>query len=252
MLEVRNISKSYGKTRVLNNVSLKIEENAITSLIGANAAGKSTLFGIMSRLLSSDSGEVILDGKEISEYKSKDVARKLAILKQTQSANVKITVRDLVSFGRFPHSGGHNTKIDLDKIDEAIEYMLLKDIEDKYIDELSGGQRQRAYIAMIIAQDTKYILLDEPLNNLDIKYAVEMMNILKKLVKELGKTIVIVLHDINFATSYSDYVVAMKDGEIIATGDVSDVISKEILDNIYDFDFNIIDFEGQKVCVYYK
>lgn len=252
MLEVRNISKSYGKTRVLNNVSLKIEENAITSLIGANAAGKSTLFGIMSRLLSPDSGEVILDGKEISEYKSKDVARKLAILKQTQSANVKITVRDLVSFGRFPHNGGRNTKIDLDKIEEAIEYMLLKDIEDKYIDELSGGQRQRAYIAMIIAQDTKYILLDEPLNNLDIKYAVEMMNILKKLVKELGKTIVIVLHDINFATAYSDYVVAMKDGEIIAKGNVSNVISKKVLDNIYDFDFNIIDFEGQKVCVYYK
>src|SRR5699024_10127081 len=123
---------------------------------------------------------------------------------------VKLTVRELISFGRFPYSEGRLKRFDWQKVDEAISYMELEELEDKYIDELSGGQRQRAYIAMVLAQDTEYILLDEPLNNLDMRHSVQILKTLRRLVDELGKTIVIVIHDINFASCYSDEIVALK------------------------------------------
>ena len=213
MIEIKNISQAYGDFKVLNDVNLKIQEHKITALIGANGAGKSTLLGVLSRLLSPTKGEVYLDGIDIQTMKSSEIAKKLAILKQTNQQTIRITIRDLVSFGRFPHSKGRLSKIDSEKIEEALAYMNVKDIEHKYLDELSGGQRQRAYIAMILAQDTKYIFLDEPLNNLDMRYAVEMMTILQKMVKELNKTIVVVMHDINFAAAFADYIIAMKDGK---------------------------------------
>ena len=138
------------------------------------------------------------------------------------------------------------------KIEEALKYMNIKEIEHRYLDELSGGQRQRAYIAMILAQDTKYIFLDEPLNNLDMRYAVEMMTILQKMVKELHKTIVVVMHDINFAASFADHIIAMKDGKIIEEGSIDYMMDKTILDHIFDHDFCIAGVNGRKVCIYYN
>lgn len=132
--------------------------------------------------------------------------------------NVRLTIRELVSFGRFPYSQGNLTQEDWDKVDEALSFMELHEIENQFLDELSGGQRQRAFIAMVIAQDTEYILLDEPLNNLDMKHSVQIMKVLRRLVDELGKTVILVIHDINFASFYSDYVVALKNGEIIRQG----------------------------------
>src|SRR5699024_9319956 len=136
----------------------------------------------------------------ITQVKNNDLAKKISILKQANSINLKLTVRELVSFGRFPYSQGRLTKKDWEKVDEAIDYMELRDMQHKYLDQLSGGQRQRAHIAMVIAQDTEYILLDEPLNNLDMRHAVQIMKTLRRLVDELGKTILIVIHDINFAS----------------------------------------------------
>lgn len=251
MIEVKNLIKKYGDKTVVDNVSIEIEKGKVTSFIGPNGAGKSTVLSIISRVLDMDSGEVIIDGKNLSKWDRKELSRKMAILRQTNNVNVRLTIRELVSFGRYPHSEGRLTEEDNRYIDEAIEYMQLKDIEDKYLDELSGGQRQRAYIAMVIAQNTEYVLLDEPLNNLDMKHSVKMMKVLKGLAEDLGKTVVIVMHDINFASVYSDSIVILKDGKIVKHADTKKVISKEILEDIYEIDFHITNIEGKDICVYY-
>lgn len=252
MIEIKNLNKFYGEFQVLKDINLVIPEQKITALIGSNGAGKSTLLKTISRLLPYQSGHVYMDDKDLNTLKNKDIAKTLSILKQSNDFMIRITIKELVTFGRYPHQKGRLTQLDEDKIQESLTYMKIKDIEDKYLDQLSGGQRQRAYIAMILAQDTKYILLDEPLNNLDMKHAVEMMMILTKLVKDYQKTIVIVMHDINIASSFSDYIVAMKDGEIIEQGDVDYMMNKSLLDHVFDHDFCIAGVHGKKVCVYYN
>lgn len=251
MIEVRGITKKYGNKNVVDNVSLKIEEGKITSFIGPNGAGKSTLLSIISGLIKRDAGEVLIDGKEILEWDNKELAKKVSILKQSNNINIKLTIRELVSFGRFPYCQGNLKDEDTEFVDKAIEYMQLKDIEDKYLDELSGGQRQRAYIAMVIAQNSDYILLDEPLNNLDMKHSVEIMKILRRLTDELGKTVIIVIHDINFASCYSDYIVALKDGKVVKDGPTDETIQKEELENIYEIKFDIQNIDNRKICVYF-
>lgn len=252
MIEVKNVTKLYGGKPVVNNVSLSIPERQITSFIGPNGAGKSTLLSIMSRLLSKDSGSIVIDGKDVSDWKTRDLARKISILKQSNHISMRLTVRDLVSFGRFPYSQGKLTKEDWQYVDEAIEYMNLTDLKDRYLDELSGGQNQRAYIAMIIAQNTDVILLDEPLNNLDMKHSVQIMKVLRRLVEELGKTIIIVIHDINFASCYSDYIVALKNGEVVQEGPTHHIIDEPVLKNIYEMDIPIEIIDGNRIGVYFK
>src|SRR5690554_6191128 len=251
MIEIINVGKQYGDKDVVKDVTTKIRRGKITSFIGPNGAGKSTLLSMVSRLIPKKQGKILIEGKEIEEWDNKELAKKISILKQSNHINIRLTVRELVSFGRFPYCQGNLTKEDEKYIDEAIEYMKLGDIQDKYLDQLSGGQRQRAYIAMVIAQDTEYILLDEPLNNLDMKHSVEIMKILRKLVDELGKTVIIVLHDINFASFYSDYIVALKDGKIIKQGPTDEIIDQVNLKEIYDMDIPIRTIDQCKVCVYF-
>lgn len=200
MLSVRNVVKRCGQVTVLDDISLDIPQGKITSLIGPNGAGKSTLLSVMSRLTPKDSGEVWIDGVEIGEWKSIKLAQKLAVLRQSNFTNLRLTVRQLVSFGRFPYSQGNLSGADQEIIDAALAYLKLEELQDRYLHQLSGGQRQRAYIAMVVAQDTEYILLDEPLNNLDMRHAVDIMKTLHNLAADLHKTVVIVLHDINFAS----------------------------------------------------
>jgi len=253
MIEVKNVSQSYTKDgqKTLDNVSLVVKEHTITALVGANGAGKSTLLGAMSNLIQILSGEVLLDRIDIRKIKTNEVAKRIAFLKQTQQISIRITVNDLVEFGRFPHCSGRLKDIDRQKIEEALDYMMVGDLRDRFLDELSGGQRQRAFIAMILAQDTPYIFLDEPQNNLDIKYSVEMMKIVKKLVTELNKTIVIVMHDINFASAYAGHIVAMKNGRILNEGEPSKMITKEVLDPVFDHDFHIADHDGKRICLFF-
>lgn len=252
MVTIKNVSKSFDDKKVLEDISLNIEKGKITSFIGPNGAGKSTLISMISRLISQDSGEIEIDGKSIRKSTSQDLAKKLSILKQSNHIQMKLTVRELVSFGRFPYSKGRLTAEDWEKVDEAIAYMELEDLETKYLDELSGGQRQRAFIAMVIAQDTEYILLDEPLNNLDMRHSVQIMKTLRRLVDELGKTVIIVIHDINFASCYSDNIVALKDGRIVKYGRACDVIDECVLKDIYDMDFHIQNINNQRICVYFE
>lgn len=251
MIEVKNISKAYGNKKVVDNVSVTIEKGKITSFIGPNGAGKSTLLSMITRLMDKDSGEVYIEGKEISAYKEKELSKKIAILKQSNNINIRLTIKELVSFGRFPYCEGRLKKEDEKYVAEAIEYMRLTDIQDKYLDELSGGQRQRAYIAMVIAQGTEYIFLDEPLNNLDMNNSVAMMKVLRKLCDELGKTKILVMHDINFTSCYSDYIVALKDGVISKEGNTDLIINKEILDDIYEMEFDVQNINGNKISIYY-
>lgn len=251
MIELRNVSKIYDGIRVVDRVSLRIEKEKITSLIGPNGAGKSTLLAIMSRLIRKDEGEVYIDGRELAQWNNTELAKRISILRQSNNINLRLTIRELVSFGRFPYSQGRLTETDWHYVDQAIDYMQLTDIQHKYIHQLSGGQLQRAYIAMVIAQDTDYILLDEPLNNLDMKHAVEIMKILRSLVDDLGKTVVIVIHDINFASCYSDHIVAMSQGRIVKTGSTEEIIEKSVLDNLYDLNFSIKNINNNRICVYY-
>ncbi|WP_166239620.1 ATP-binding cassette domain-containing protein [Paenibacillus turpanensis] len=251
MVEVKGVSKSYGNKAVVDQVSVSIQKGKITSFIGPNGAGKSTLLSIVSRLISADSGEVRIEGREIKDWKSDELAKKISILKQANHINIRLTVRDLVGFGRFPYSQGRLTKEDLKHVDEAIAYMELQDMQHKYLDQLSGGQRQRAFISMVIAQNTEYILLDEPLNNLDMKHSVQIMKVLRRMVTELGKTIVLVLHDINFASCYSDYIVALKDGKVVKEGSTDEIIATPVLKEIYDMDIPIETINGSKIAVYF-
>lgn len=252
MIQVKELSKFFGKKAVVDNVSVTIETGKITSFIGPNGAGKSTLLSMVSRLLSADTGEVLLDKNDVRRIKSDEFAKRVSILKQSNFMNVRLTIRELVSFGRYPYSKGRLTQEDIQQVDQALQYMNLTDIQNSYLDELSGGQRQRAFIAMVIAQDTEYVLLDEPLNNLDMKHSVQIMKILRKLVDELGKTVVIVLHDINFASVYSDCIVALKNGRVVKEGPTHEIINSDALKQIYDMDIPVQEQNGCRICVYFN
>ncbi|MBC2316327.1 ATP-binding cassette domain-containing protein [Listeria booriae] len=252
MIEVRNIGKNYGAKAVLQNIDLAIPEKQIVSFIGANGAGKSTLLSIMARLMKADGGTVHVDGVVLDDWKSDELAKRLSILKQSNHVTMRLTVRDLVAFGRFPHSKGRLQKEDEAFIAMALEYMELTSLAGRYIDELSGGQQQRAYIAMVIAQNTDYILLDEPLNNLDMKHSVQIMQLLRRLVDELDKTVLLVLHDINFASCYSDSIVALKNGEVIAHGATTEMIQEEVLQEVFDMPIPIALINDNRIGVYFK
>ena len=250
-MKVTELTKKYDGKAVVDSVSFEIPKGKVISLIGPNGAGKSTVMGIISRLIARDSGLVSFDGKDIGKWKSKELSKRLAILTQTNNIQMKLTVRELVTFGRFPYSGNHLTKEDEAIVDQALEYMELEEFQDRFIDELSGGQRQRAYIAMVIAQDTEYVLLDEPTNNLDIYHATNMMKIVRRLCDELEKTVILVLHEINYAAFYSDYICAFVDGKIAKFGTVREVMTKETLSEIYKVDFEIMEISGKPLSIYY-
>jgi iron complex transport system ATP-binding protein len=250
-MKILNLIKKYGEKEVVNNVTLEVPKGKITSFIGPNGAGKSTLLSMLSRLIQSNHGEIWIGNKEISQWKDNDLARHLSILRQSNHLDIRLTVEELVSFGRFPHSFGKLNDLDRMKIKQAMQYMKLTEMKNSFVNELSGGQRQRAFIAMTLAQDTEHILLDEPLNNLDMKHGVEIMKILRKLADEMGKTILLVIHDINFASCYSDHLVAMVNGKVVASGSPNEIIKQEVLQGIYDLDFNIREVNNKKICVYY-
>ena len=250
-MNIQELTKTYDGKTVVDSVSFEIPKGKVLSLIGPNGAGKSTVMGMISRLIARDEGMVDFHGKDIGKWKSRELSKKLAILTQSNQIQMKLTVQELVAFGRFPYSGNRITKEDQEIIDQAIAYMELEEMRDRFIDELSGGQRQRAMIAMVIAQDTDYVLLDEPTNNLDIYHAANMMKIVRRLCDELGKTVVLVLHEINYAAFYSDYICAFVDGRIAKFGTVEEVMAKENLSEIYQVDFEIQMVKGRPLAIYY-
>jgi len=251
MIDARDVVKRHGTTTVLNGVSLQIPKRQFTAIIGPNGAGKSTLLSLVSRLMPLSGGQVSVDGLDVATTASDALSRVLAILRQDNQSALRLTVRDLVGFGRFPHSKGRLTPEDLRHVEDALDYLQLQPLAERFLDELSGGQRQRAYIAMVLCQDTPYMLLDEPLNNLDMAHAVAMMKLLRRAVDERGKTVVVVLHDINFAACYADHIIAMKDGAVAHEGPPQQVVRDEVLSALYGIEVTVHEVKGQRLCHYF-
>ncbi|MBO1907915.1 ABC transporter ATP-binding protein [Microvirga sp. 3-52] len=251
MIEISKVSKAYGDTIVVRDVSLTLPRQGVTSIIGPNGAGKSTLLSMISRLLPMTAGTVTVDGLDVTQTPSDILARRLSILRQDNRVSSRLTVRDLVEFGRYPYSRGRLTAEDRAHAARAIGYLDLEPLADRFLDELSGGQRQRAYVAMVLCQETEYVLFDEPLNNLDMKHAVGMMKLLRRAADDLGRTIVLVLHDINFASCYSDYLVAMRDGAVVHHGTPAQIMTGPVIRAVYDMDVEIQDIRGYRISNYY-
>lgn len=251
MIQIDNINKKYQTLSVLKNVTATIPQGGITAIIGPNGAGKSTLLSIISRLLNADEGNVKIQDMDVFKTPSDKLATHLSVLRQENRFTSRLTVFELVGFGRYPHTKGRLNPDDYQHIHRALDFLNLTEFKDRFLDELSGGQRQRAYVAMVLCQDTEYVLLDEPLNNLDMKHAVSMMKQLRRAANELGKTIVIVIHDINFASVYSDYILAMKNGELVYQGTPIQIMNSAILEDIFDTPVSIETIQGQHIAVYY-
>ena len=249
MIAFDDITKEFDGQRVLGPVSGTIEAGGVTALIGPNGAGKSTLLSIVGRLQHPTTGTASVCGLDVRSTPSRELATRLSILSQEHRVDARITVRDLVSFGRFPHTQGRLTFGDHAHIDRALEFFGLRDLQHRYLDELSGGQRQRAFVAMVLAQDTEVVLLDEPLNNLDLKHAVLIMRQLRRAAEQLGRTIVIVMHDLAMAATYADRIIALKDGRIAYSGTVREVMTAEIVADLYETPVHIAEVDGRPVPI---
>jgi len=247
-----DVTKSYGALRVLGPVDLEIPSGGVTALIGPNGAGKSTLLTIAGRLTAPTTGTVTVGGHDVATTPTARLAPVVSILRQENSFVTRLTVRDLVGFGRFPHSRGRLSADDRRRVDEAISFLGLDDLAHRYLDQLSGGQRQRAYVAMVLAQDTDCVLLDEPLNNLDMRHAVGMMGQLRRAADDLGKTIVVVVHDINFAAAYADRIVALKDGRVVHAGTPDEVMRSDVLEDVFATPITVRRDGAHPLAVYYR
>ncbi|EPJ51730.1 MAG: hypothetical protein OFPI_16760 [Osedax symbiont Rs2] len=252
MIQTQQLCLSYGSTEVLKNINLTFKPAGVTSIIGPNGAGKSSLLSLVCRLQQPTSGSVTLNRELLGQIKSSDLARKLAVLRQENHIVARLTVEDLVCFGRFPYHQGRPSVTDKAKIDSAIDFLDLQPLRLRYINELSGGQRQRAFIAMVLAQDTQYLFLDEPLNNLDMKHSVNIMQRLQQAAQVMHKSIIMVMHDINFAACYSDEIIAMKQGQIIYQDCPQMIMQSQVLEKIYDMPLKVVEIEGRPLCLYYR
>lgn len=237
-IKADHIQVAYDKKRIIEDLSLTIEPGKITTIIGANGCGKSTLLKSLTRIQSIQGGHIYLDGQDIASLPTKEVAKKIALLPQVLESTQGITVYDLISYGRFPHQKylGSLSQEDRTKIHWAMEATGVTDYANELVDNLSGGQRQRVWIAMALAQDTDTIFLDEPTTYLDMNHQLEVLELLQELNQKTGKTIIMVLHDLNLSARFSDYLIAMKAGEIRYQGDSHTIMTTEILKDIFNID----------------
>ncbi|MFZ5353015.1 MAG: ABC transporter ATP-binding protein [Bacillota bacterium] len=236
-----SISIGYGERLVVKDLSVEIMSRKITAIIGPNGCGKSTLLKAITRIISHQSGAVILDGQNILKENTKELAKKMAILPQIPESASGLTAGELVSYGRFPYQTGFGrlTKRDCEVIDWALEVTGTIGFKHRAVDALSGGQRQRVWIAMALAQETEIIFLDEPTTYLDMAHQLEVLELLQKLNAEQGRTIVMVLHDLNQAARFADNIIALKDGKIVKAGNSKDVVTKDILKQVFHIDAEI-------------
>lgn len=250
-MEVRDLSFSYGSNQILDRVSLEIQAGKITTIMGANGCGKSTLFSLMTKNLVPDQGKIFLYGKNIRNLKLSQFARQVSIVHQYNSAADDITVERLISYGRTPYMKlmGGKSEEDEQLIEGAMEVTGLLPFRSREVSQLSGGQRQRVFIAMALAQNTKILFLDEPTTYLDIRYQLELLHLIQKLNKELGMTIVMILHDINQALRFSDEIIGLKDGRILIQGEPEEVIDTESISGLYSVHLDVAEINGRKFII---
>lgn len=249
-MEIKNIEFSYGKHKVLDGISFKLKEGCITTIIGANGCGKSTLFNVITKNLKPQKGEITLKGRNIDNISLKSFAKQVAIVHQYNTAPSDITAEKLIAYGRIAHGGfKRNHKEDERCINFAMEVTGVKEFSKKQISQLSGGQRQRVWIAVALAQNTKILFLDEPTTYLDVRYQIEILRLIRKLNTEYGITIIMVLHDINQSIAYSSHILAMKDGKIAAEGKPEEIITEGLIKEVYGIELNVKDLDGNKIVL---
>ncbi|MBF0785664.1 ATP-binding cassette domain-containing protein [Muribacter muris] len=251
MIKISQVCHHIGCHQILDHIDLTIQDGGITALIGANGAGKSTLLSLIARLQPLQQGTIHLNELDIHRTPSCTIAKHLAILTQDNTIHSRITVRDLLMFGRYPHHQGKIGDNDRTIVQQALERFDLTPFADRFLAELSGGQRQRAFIAMIFCQQTQYILLDEPLNNLDMFHARALMQLLRQLTDELNLTTIMVVHDINIAAAYADNIVAMQQGRIAKIGSPAEMITRENLQQIFNLDAEVLTHQGKPLVVHH-
>lgn len=241
-INAKNLTLAYDDNKIIDDVSVEFPINKITILIGANGCGKSTMLRSFARLLKPIHGSINLNGNNISELSNKDLSKQLAILPQSPIVSGGLTVRELVEMGRFPYQTWRNKldKKDNEIIDKALRDTNMFEYQERTLDSLSGGQRQRVWIAMVLAQDTDIILLDEPTTYLDVTHQIDILDLIYKLNREENKTIVMVLHDLNLSSRYADHIIAIKDKKIYKQGTPSDVVTKDVVNNIFDMHCEVI------------
>ena len=249
MITIDAVTKSHGALLAVDDVTLDIRPG-VTAIIGPNGAGKSTLLAAVGRLMGTDAGAIAVDGRDVARTRTREIARLLAILRQDNHLAIRLSVEDLVAYGRFPHGGSGRTPEDRAHVERAIALLDLEAVRTRFLDELSGGQRQRAFVAMAIAQDTPHLLLDEPLNNLDPRHAVGLLRLVRELAAERGLTVVVVLHDINVAAQFADDVIAMRDGRVVHHGPVTEVVTAEKLSALYETPARVVEVEGRRVVLW--
>lgn len=251
MIQIENVSLSYRDAPILRDINLSLPKGGITALVGPNGAGKSSLFSLIARLQPLQAGRIVIDGLPVDTTPSRILAQRLAILRQDGAVASRLTVREMVGFGRFPHHHGRPDNNDLALVDAALAQFELQSLADRFIDTLSGGQRQRAMVAMTFCQGTDYLLLDEPLNNLDMFHARQLMRSLRTIADEKQRTAIIVLHDINQAAAYADRIVALRAGRVIADGTPDEVLTKDNLEAIFGYRMQTRQINGKSIILHH-
>ncbi|PIT36276.1 iron ABC transporter ATP-binding protein [Snodgrassella alvi] len=251
MISIKNVNYCINGATILRDINLDIPDKSITALIGPNGAGKSTLFSLIARLQPLQQGSIHIDELDVSSSKSNAIAQKLAILSQENNIQSRITVRDLLLFGRYPHNQGRITNTDQQIVDQALQRFELQELQQRYLSALSGGQRQRALVAMTFCQQTKHVILDEPLNNLDMYHARELMRLLRELTSEQGLSTVMVVHDINMAAAYADHIVALKEGQIVMQGSPDKIITADNIQTIFNLDTEVLSHKGKPLVIHH-
>ncbi|MCO6504693.1 MAG: ATP-binding cassette domain-containing protein [Snodgrassella sp.] len=251
MISINNVNHHINGTSILHNISFTIPDKSITALIGPNGAGKSTLFSLIARLQPLQHGSIHIDQLDVSHSNSTAIAQKLAILSQDNHIHSRITVRDLLLFGRYPHNQGHVSNQDQLIVDQVLQCFELETLQHRYLSTLSGGQRQRALVAMTFCQQTKHVILDEPLNNLDMYHARELMRLLRQLTNEQGLTTIMVVHDINMAAGYADHIVALKNGQVIIQGTPQQIMTKDNIKTIFNLDAEVVIHKDKPLVIHH-
>ena len=256
VFEVENLTTGYESARIIEDLNVSIKSGKVTTIIGPNGCGKSTFLKTIGRILKKERGEIFLQEENMNTMSTKDIAKKLALLAQSPSAPGQLKVHELIAYGRYPHrkNVGRLTKEDIEKINWAMEVTHTNDFRDCEIAALSGGQRQRVWLAMALAQETDILLLDEPTTYLDMAHQLEVLEIVEQLNKNLGCTIIMVLHDLNHAARFSDELVAMRKGKVLHTGTPKELMTREILKDVFQIDAKIIhdDEHDVPVCFSYN